>query len=232
MRHQFVKHRAYRLVLVSGPALIFVGLLFFALSLLTQPPSTPDTFQADTSVEIALIPDAPHAVSNQATSVSDAAAPQAPALPQLAPLDMELTIEVAPMFSLPEQPAAPALHDFLIEVPPTLRQSENSEGFASTDKPAPSVNLTPTVISRTPPSYPLGALRRRQQGFVIAEFTVSPDGTVSQASIEIVESSPPDIFDQAVLRSLSRWRFQPLSIDGVASEYRARQKVDFKLENG
>lgn len=98
--------------------------------------------------------------------------------------------------------------------------------------PAPviSVDTNPTVLSQVPPRYPQRALRRRQQGQVLVEFTVTEAGSVQPDSIKIIESTPPGVFDKTVLRALPRWRFKTRIQDGKPVKYRARQKLEFKLE--
>lgn len=88
-----------------------------------------------------------------------------------------------------------------------------------------STNLIPLV--RIPPRYPMRAARRRIEGWVKVEFTITEQGTVKDAVI--VESQPADIFDRAALNAIRRWKFKPKIIDGVPFEQRAIQILKFKL---
>jgi protein TonB len=47
---------------------------------------------------------------------------------------------------------------------------------------------------------------------VRVRFLVQTDGTVSQVSV--LESDPPDVFDQAVLDAVGGWRFEPGVLGG------------------
>lgn len=100
--------------------------------------------------------------------------------------------------------------------------------------PAPAVgismNLNAVPVSRMNPQYPRRTLTRRIEGFVVAEFTVDRKGHVIADSFEIIESSPPGVFDRAVERALLRWRFNPLMEAGQAVPFRTRQRLEFKLE--
>ncbi len=88
-----------------------------------------------------------------------------------------------------------------------------------------STNLIPLV--RIPPRYPMRAARRRIEGWVKVEFTITEQGTVKNPVI--VESHPSDIFDRAALNAIRRWKFKPKIIDGIPFEQRAIQILKFKL---
>lgn len=88
----------------------------------------------------------------------------------------------------------------------------------------------PTLVNRIAPRYPSKALRRRQEGYVVVEFIVDKDGNVQADSVQVVESRPEGTFDDAVLRAVKRWRYQPRKVDGQSRAFRARQRLDFKLE--
>ncbi|NWG47473.1 MAG: energy transducer TonB [Alphaproteobacteria bacterium] len=73
------------------------------------------------------------------------------------------------------------------------------------------------------PVYPRGAERRGIEGYVVVKFTVTPEGQV--ADINVVESSPEGVFDEAAVQAVEKWTFEPVpapvAVDG--------QKVTFKL---
>lgn len=87
-------------------------------------------------------------------------------------------------------------------------------------------DVTPKV--RIPPQYPPRALRAGIEGSVTVEFTIATDGSVK--SPKIVDADPPNIFDDAVLRAIQRWEFDPETVDGQVVERRARQVVRFRLQ--
>ncbi len=88
-----------------------------------------------------------------------------------------------------------------------------------------SSNVIPLV--RVPPRYPMRAARRRIEGWVKVEFTITESGTVTDAVV--VEAQPSDIFNRAALRAIAKWKFKPKVIDGEAFEQRAVQVLQFKL---
>ncbi len=88
-----------------------------------------------------------------------------------------------------------------------------------------STNLVPLV--RIPPRYPMRAASRKIEGWVKVEFTITKTGTVKDP--KVVAAQPPNIFNRAALRAISRWKFKPKIVDGKAQEQRAVQILQFKL---
>jgi protein TonB len=86
-------------------------------------------------------------------------------------------------------------------------------------------NVVP--LYRTPPLYPPRAMRARLSGVVLVEFIITQEGLVHSASI--VRSDPPEVFDQAVLAAVKKWKFKPKVVGGRPVPRRARQEVRFSL---
>ena len=84
-------------------------------------------------------------------------------------------------------------------------------------------------LVRINPDYPPRALSRGIQGWVIVQFTISATGTVKDP--RVVDSSN-SIFDDAALKAIARWRYNPKVEEGVAVERVGVQtKLVFQLEN-
>jgi protein TonB len=64
------------------------------------------------------------------------------------------------------------------------------------------------ALSTPAPRFPPEALRAGQSGEVQVEFTVAPDGSVSNA--RVLRSTPARVFDREALNAVKRWRFQPI----------------------
>lgn len=75
---------------------------------------------------------------------------------------------------------------------------------------APAASAPPALraLSTPAPRYPPEALRAGQSGEVQVEFTVAPDGSVSDA--RVIRSDPPRIFDREAVAAVRRWRFEPV----------------------
>ena len=79
------------------------------------------------------------------------------------------------------------------------------------------------------PEYPAGARERGLSGWVELEFTVNPDGGVSDVNVTAAE--PTGVFEQAAMSAVRRWRFEPVRRNGAAVEQRARIRIRFSLQN-
>jgi protein TonB len=78
-------------------------------------------------------------------------------------------------------------------------------------------------ISRVSPEYPREARRKNiDSGRVIARLNIDEKGNVTD--VKIVESSPPRVFDRAVIDALLQWKFQA---DG--EKYVGEIEVEFKM---
>jgi len=95
--------------------------------------------------------------------------------------------------------------------------------FGVVDLDQPLITLT-----RMPPIYPLGAKRRGIEGSVTVRFIVNEQGSVEKATI--IEAQPPDTFEEAVLRCVSGWRFQPGTVDGQPVRVWAETTIHFTLD--
>ncbi len=102
--------------------------------------------------------------------------------------------------------------------PPGLKASYN---VGEIDHP-----LTP--LSQAPPIYPWQAKRRDIEGRVKIRFIVDEEGRVGH--IEILESHPREIFDDAVVRCVSGWRFKPGTVENIPVKTLTETTIKFKLE--
>jgi protein TonB len=82
-------------------------------------------------------------------------------------------------------------------------------------------------LSRQPPQYPYKAARRGIEGWVRVSFRVTEAGTVED--VQVLESEPPGIFEQAAIKAVYRWRFKPRIVNGQAMAGTAEQVVEFEL---
>lgn len=66
---------------------------------------------------------------------------------------------------------------------------------------------TPLVIEQPMPYYPAKAYAQKQSGAVTVHYSITAAGAVENA--QIIESTPPGIFDREVLSAMRKWRFKP-----------------------
>jgi protein TonB len=84
-------------------------------------------------------------------------------------------------------------------------------------------------LVRIAPDYPPRALSRGLEGWVQVQFTITPTGTVKDPIV--VNAEPKGIFDDAALKSIARWRYNPRVEGGVAVERVGVQTIiRFQLE--
>lgn len=94
-------------------------------------------------------------------------------------------------------------------------------GESQLDKP-------PMPTHKAAPIYPFRAKRLGISGSVTVKFLVEKDGSV--ADMEIIRSTPPGVFDKAVLDAVSRWAFNAGEITGEKVKVRVTKTINFDLK--
>jgi len=104
---------------------------------------------------------------------------------------------------------------------------------ASVEPAAPAVRQPVSISSLTrtkyvAPKYPRAAQRRGESGWVDVLFTVTVDGTVE--NVEVRKASPEGTFEDAAIRAVERWEFEPYTENGQVTEVQAGVRMMFALE--
>ncbi len=139
-------------------------------------------------------------------------------------------IERQPPMPQPELPAIGTGGDrgaveFVRFAPPNVDPIRGRRGFSLGGVDG---DVIPQV--RVNPDYPPTAITRNIEGWVQVRFTVTAIGTVRDAVI--VASEPGTIFDDAALKAIARWRYNPRVESGEAVERVGLQTIiRFELEN-
>lgn len=112
-----------------------------------------------------------------------------------------------------------------------LNQLDSDASSAWTDvRATPDLVMTRETVDTHPeliphlcpmPQPPARAINRGLTGFVRVRALVTVDGRLDR--IRVVEAQPEDLFEDAVLRALERWRLKPATYGGepVAMSYEA-----------
>lgn len=79
----------------------------------------------------------------------------------------------------------------------------------------------------TPP-YPRRQALAGVEGWVRLSVVVGANGLVRSA--RVLESSPPRVFDDAAIRTVERWTWEPRLVAGRPVEQTVIQTIDFKLD--
>jgi TonB family protein len=94
--------------------------------------------------------------------------------------------------------------------------------------PAP-VDVTPAkIVKRVTPV--VGAeVPRKASGVVIVKFDIGENGRVS--NVEVLESTPQGVFDDAALTAVRKWVYEPRKENGVAVVSQAKARLVFDPAN-
>lgn len=88
----------------------------------------------------------------------------------------------------------------------------------------------PIPSVRVQPNYPASALQRGIEGFVDIMFDINAAG--STENIRIIRSEPERVFNRAAVKAISKWKYQPQTIDGKAvAAYDQVTRLTFNLED-
>jgi protein TonB len=90
------------------------------------------------------------------------------------------------------------------------------------------VDVLPRPTQPVQPQYPEEARLKGQQGSVVLQLRIDQFGVVHD--IEVVESTPPGVFDQACLDAFGAARFLPAQRDGRPVRALVKIRVTFELD--
>lgn len=106
---------------------------------------------------------------------------------------------------------------------------------ADTAKPDPTLQAPKAVavsqlrrVNYVAPEYPRSAQRRDLSGWVDIGFTVTETGET--VALEVIDSVPGSIFDDAAIDAVAQWRFEPVIENGEAIPVRVAVRMSFSLE--
>lgn len=92
-------------------------------------------------------------------------------------------------------------------------------------------NLVPanqlTLLKSVQPVYPLKAEGKKMEGWVDVEFTILETGKVKDVAVRA--ASTPGVFEDAAVKAVSQWRYQPVLRDARAVPVRTQIRVRFTL---
>lgn len=95
--------------------------------------------------------------------------------------------------------------------------------------PPPPVDVVPAkVVKRVAPVAP-ASIPAKTKGFVVVKFDIGVNGRVS--NLEVVESEPQGVFDDAAQDAVRKWVYEPRKENGVAVESTAKARLVFEAAN-
>jgi TonB family protein len=114
-----------------------------------------------------------------------------------------------------------------------LRRAAAAKPAAAAPAAAANQPVVMTALKRTRtvmPQMPDSARRKGITGWVEVVFTVTEKGDVADA--EIRNSSPEEVFDDAALKAVRAWRFEPATKDGTPISTRTMIRLKFDPTQG
>ena len=84
-------------------------------------------------------------------------------------------------------------------------------------------------LKNPPPQYPQAAVRKKQEGLVLLTVTVS--GTGQAQKVEIKKSSQYPLLDEAALKAIRRWKFDPAHLGLIHVDSQIDIPIRFVLED-
>lgn len=89
------------------------------------------------------------------------------------------------------------------------------------------LDQAPRAVVKMQPVYPFKARQQGIEGVVQVKILVKEDGSVGE--VLIMDARPPDVFEDAVLVAVPRWRFEPGVVGGKKVTSWVITALHFKL---
>ncbi|WKZ20359.1 MAG: energy transducer TonB [Candidatus Jettenia sp. CY-1] len=130
-----------------------------------------------------------------------------------------------------EEPATPAQSEVDTAKSITSTIEKQQETVKTMPRPSQGTIRTkskPGYFQNRPPEYPQLAKQMRQEGLVILRVEVDQKGT--PVKVEVEKSSGYQLLDQAALKAVRHWRFQPERVGNSPVKSMVAIPVRFRLE--
>ncbi|MBW8182739.1 TonB family protein [Shewanella nanhaiensis] len=86
------------------------------------------------------------------------------------------------------------------------------------------------MVKPSPAQYPIDAANKGIEGWVQLNFDINAQGNTE--NISVLKSSPKGVFDQAAIKSLSKWEYRPKIVNGEAVHQHGQTiQLDFTLSD-
>lgn len=93
-----------------------------------------------------------------------------------------------------------------------------------------SVCISTHCYGNEPEANSEGEVNQALQGWVRMSFEITEYGIPD--NIKVIDSSPPGTFDREAVKALSKWKYKPKVVDGIAvRQTNLKVQLDFVLED-
>ena len=99
----------------------------------------------------------------------------------------------------------------------------------SVDFKLANAKIAPKAVDRTIPPYPMAAEHAGVIGYCAVEFTIAPDGAVSDA--KVVAAYPSGMFEQSTLGAVKKWVFEPARFAGDPVATKVHYNFNFRFKD-
>jgi protein TonB len=89
------------------------------------------------------------------------------------------------------------------------------------------VDQPPRASFQAPMVYPPRARAKGVEGYVVFSLLIGITGEIEQ--VQVIESYPEGVFDQAATDGINQWQFEPAMYQGQAVRAWAKQRIRFDL---
>jgi protein TonB len=102
--------------------------------------------------------------------------------------------------------------------------------LAGPDLTSAPADTSPIPLVRIDPMYPMRALSRGIEGWVLVEFTITSAGTVENPVV--VDADPPSVFNREATKAIRRWKYKPKIVNGrPVAQPGVRTLITFEIGN-
>jgi TonB family protein len=126
-------------------------------------------------------------------------------------------------------PPPPATQAYVpAPAPSSAPQSGSAAAEPKPAAPTASVDVTPAKLVRRVMPVLGTNVSRKASGFVVVSFTINEKGRVND--VNVVESTPPGVFDDAAQAAVRKWVYEPRKENGVEVASKGQVKLVFEPE--
>lgn len=106
---------------------------------------------------------------------------------------------------------------------PMMVEDNNTHGAGIT-----SSKMDANPLNNPAPAYPSLSRRLKEEGIVLLEILILPDGTVGK--VRLKQSSGFPRLDKTAIKAIKQWRYQPARQNNHSIEYWYLQPLEFSLK--
>lgn len=211
-------------------ALFIHGVLFFVGGRLFVKPVQYSVQSDNGSIDVDLVADLPQTDGDMAKSITSTTEQQQKTIKPPSP-DLDAVKSTTSITEQPQEMDETTLQEVDVVKPIMPATEKQQEAVKTMPRPSQGTIRTkskPGYFQNQPPKYPQLAKQMHQEGLVLLMVAVDRKGM--PVKVEVIQSSGYQLLDQAALKAVRRWRFQPERIGDRPIESKMVIPIRFRLE--